>query len=204
MIPLPDSLLQCLHASASPVILLEGTRELPGPEYAVLERLETQLLPAFPHATFRSENAVGSDTVFAGAISRLDLARVQLVSPHAGMGRARRPVGATVVSLDALLEDDLYSLAAHLRQIGRDPGRLADYYLSGPEARKTRAGNQSVCLLRDALMVTGSPSAGLAPASLGIFRTHSYKPESGGTGFTIEVGGRTGIPAISTVRRFLS
>ena len=187
MLALSADLCAALQAAATPVILLEGTRHLPDTDHAILQRIATRLFEQFPHAIFRSGYAESTDTIFANAIARLDTARLQLVLPHAGMGRARRPAGAACFSLDTVPPDELESLAAITGQAGRDAGRLADYYLRGPEARKTAVGNKAAYLLRNTLKVVGSTKLGLSPAALGIFRVNPTDPSGGGTGHTIKV-----------------
>ncbi len=189
-----DSIQALLRGATNPVILLEGTRHLPVEDHSLLTNLATRLFHDFPQAVFRSGNAEGTDSVFANAIAALDPSRLQLVVPHAGMGRARRPAGAACFSLDALPPDGLEILAAPTRQAGRDAGRLADYYLRGPESRKSAAGSKAAYLLRDTLKVVGSAALGLAPAALGIFRVNPASPAGGGTGHTIKVCAAVGVP----------
>jgi len=183
-----------LRETAHPVILLEGTCRLPAEEHPMLAALATRLFHEFPEAVFRSGNAEGTDSVFANAIAALDPARLQLILPHAGMGRARRPAGAACFSLDALPAEELEAVAALTRSAGRDAGRLADYYLRGPEARKSGMGSKASYLLRDTLKVMGSPALGLAPATAAVFRVNPQNPGAGGTGHTIRICTAAGVP----------
>ena len=183
-----------LGAITAPVILLEGTRQLPVEERAPLEKLARTLFREFPQAIFRSGNAEGTDTVFAKAIADLDPARLQLVLPNSGMGRARRPAGAVCFSLEELPKDELETLAAIAAQISRDAGRLAGFHLSDPAVRKTAAGSKAAYLLRDTIKVVGSASLGLSPASFGYFRVNPTDPHGGGTGYTIKVCALRGVP----------
>lgn len=189
-----DSIQATLRETAHQVILLEGTCRLPAEEHSMLAALATRLFHEFPEAVFRSGNAEGTDSVFANAVAALDPARLQLVLPHAGMGRGRRPSGAECFSLDAMPPEGLETLAACTRRAGRDAGRLADFYLRGPEARKTANGSKAAYLLRDTLKVLGSPALGLAPAAVGIFRVNPANPGGGGTGHTIRVCAEAGVP----------
>lgn len=183
-----------IGGATNPVILLEGTRHLPAEEHSMLANLATRLFHNFPQAVFRSGNAEGTDAVFANAIAALDPSRLQLVMPHAGMGRARRPAGAACFSLGLIPANELEILAAHTREAGRDAGRLADFYLRGPDSRKTATGSKAAYLLRDTLKVVGSPALGLAPAALGIFRVNPDSPAGGGTGHTIKMCAGAGVP----------
>ncbi|MBP7951808.1 MAG: hypothetical protein KA004_19355 [Verrucomicrobiales bacterium] len=195
----PD-LRQRLDACPRPVILLEGTRKLPAAAHPVLDTMVRRLFAEFPRAVFRSGNAEGTDATFADAVARLDPSRLELVLPHAGMGRKRRPVGAACFSLDAVPNPELETLAAVTRQAGRDAGRLADYYLRGPEARKTAAGSKAAYLLRDTLKVAGSHALGLAPAALGIFWANPADPHGGGTGHTIRVCTLCNVPHLTQLQ----
>ena len=85
-----DDIQALIEGATNPVILLEGTRHLPAEEHSMLANLATRLFHDFPKAVFRSGNAEGTDAVFANAIAALDPSRLQLVLPHAGMGRARQ------------------------------------------------------------------------------------------------------------------
>ncbi len=51
---LNDALRALLDAATTPVILLEGTRQLPAGEHARLQEIATHLFHAFPRALSRS------------------------------------------------------------------------------------------------------------------------------------------------------
>jgi hypothetical protein len=176
-----------LASHQRPVILLEGTRNLPEAERDRLVRLAHWLCRRFPNAIFRSGNAEGTDAVFASAVAYLDPARLELVVPSPGMGRARRPAGACCHSLDAVPRPELEQLAAATRRAGRDAGRLADFYLGLEPGQKSAAASKATYLLRDTLKVVGSQALGLAPAVLGVFLVNPDRPGGGGTGHTIRM-----------------
>jgi hypothetical protein len=67
-----------------PVVLLEGTREVPSEDVVKLMALARRLAIAYPHAIFRSGNATGSDEAFAEGIRSVDPARLELVLPVSG------------------------------------------------------------------------------------------------------------------------
>lgn len=185
---------QRLSAHPSPVILLEGTRKLPAEAHEKLRAVTAWLCAEFPRAIFRSGNAEGTDAVFAEALAACDPARLELVLPHAGMGRKRRPAGARSVALEELPEADLECVVAVTRQAGRDAGRLGDYYLAHRRGPSSAATSKAAYLLRDTLKVTGSEALGLAPAALGIFFVNEADPTGGGTGHTIRVCEVMGVP----------
>ena len=185
---------QHLRAQERPVILLEGTRKLPAQAHGQLQALTAWLCAEFPRAVFRSGNAEGADAVFADAVAACDPARLELVLPHAGMGRKRRPPGARSVALEAMPEADLVCVVAVTHQAGRDAGRLGDYYLTHRHGPSSAATSKATYLLRDTLKVTGSEALGLAPAALGIFFVNEAEPTGGGTGHTIRVCGVKDVP----------
>ena len=191
------SLHQHLSAQDRPVILLEGTRKLPAQAHGQLQALTAWLCAEFPRAVFRSGNAEGTDAVFADAVAACDPARLELVLPHEGMGRKRRPPGARCVALKAMSDADLTRVVAVTRQAGRDAGRLGDYYLAHRNGPSSAATSKATYLLRDTLKVTGSEALGLAPAALGIFFVNDADPTGGGTGHTIRVCEVLGVPAIT-------
>ena len=188
------SLHQHLSAQDRPVILLEGTRKLPVQAHGQLQALTAWLCAEFPRAVFRSGNAEGTDAVFADAVAACDPARLELVLPHEGMGRKRRPPGARCVALKAMSDPDLTRVVAVTRQAGRDAGRLGDYYLAHRNGPSSAATSKATYLLRDTLKVTGSEALGLAPAALGIFFVNDADPTGGGTGHTIRVCEVLGVP----------
>lgn len=187
-----SNLQQTLTNHPRPVILLEGTRKLPDAARASLVRLAHWLCARFPHAVFRSGNAEGTDSVFADAVAARDPSRLELVLPHRGMGRARRPTQARCFSLEMLPRADLERIVAVTRGAGREAGRLGDHYLES--ARATPATAKASYLLRDTLKVVGSETLGLAPASLGIFFVNETDPTGGGTGHTIKVCHAQAVP----------
>lgn len=157
-------------------------------------RLAQWLSGRFPNAVFRSGNAEGTDTVFADAVAASDPSRLELVLPHRGMGRARRPATARCFSLEMLPRTELEHIVAVTRGVGRDAGRLADRYLNQDTVGKSAATAAAAYLLRDTLKVVGSEALGLAPASLGIFFVNKEHPTGGGTGHTITVRSQQGVP----------
>ena len=152
------------------------------------------LCAEFPRAIFRSGNAEGTDAVFAEAVAACDPARLELVLPHAGMGRKRRPTGARSVALEELPDADTERVVAVTRQAGRDAGRLGEYYLAHRGGPCSAATSKATYLLRDTLKVVGSDALDLTPAALGVFFVNESDPTRGGTGHTIRVCAVQGVP----------
>lgn len=177
------------------VVLLEGTRTLPGKFASRLTTVALQLARHVPNAIFRSGNAEGSDTAFATGVTSVDPVRLQLVIPYAEHRRAGLGTSATVVALP----DSSPQAIARLVQItlAASPSQrsLVERYLAPrcPPAIRMKARY----ILRDTLKVVGEPKLGLAPATCGLFFTHRASPDSGGTGHTIRVCRHLSVPAYS-------
>jgi hypothetical protein len=95
-----------LSANNAPVILLEGTRQLPDNDRPSLVALGQLLATELPQAVFRTGNATGTDTAFAEGVARVDARRLQFVIPQTRMGRSRIPPLAYTVSLEQLTAQD--------------------------------------------------------------------------------------------------
>jgi len=165
-----------------PVILLEGTRQLPDCDKPKLVAFACQLAAAFPHARFRTGNASGSDEAFAAGISEVDPQRLEYVLPHDTMReRSRNKVSATLSLGDVseVLEESLAleTVAASPKYRGLIQGRKKH------SALRIKANY----LLRDTLKISGCPDANFQPAHIGVFYVNADDAAKGGTGHTIRV-----------------
>lgn len=86
-----------LQQQPAPVALLEGTRKLPSAQRQALVNIGCRLAGEYPGVLFRSGNAAGADEAFATGVARVPGARLQLILPSPGMGRARRPTGPVLL-----------------------------------------------------------------------------------------------------------
>jgi hypothetical protein len=190
-----------LSSTANPVILLEGTRQLPAEKRQALADAGRHLAEAFPHAVFRSGNATDTDEAFAAGVATVPDARLQLVLPSPGMGCSRRPASTTCLALDDPPLEELHHLAREPFAASPENHRLFELYL------RCRSGNPSYTkaqyLVRVALKVHGSPTLHLAPASVALFFINNLGPTSGGTAHTIRLCDRQKVP-IFTQREWLS
>lgn len=188
--------LQPLLASmTTPVILLEGTRQLPVEKRHALADVGQRLAEAFPHAMFRSGNAAGSDEAFATGVATVPGAKLQLVLPTPGMGRSRRPASATCLALDDLPLAERHHLARESLAASPENHRLFNLYLRGKSGNPAYAKAQY--LVRDALKVFGSPALQLEPATVALFFINSLGPTSGGTAHTIRLCEREHVPVFT-------
>ena len=95
-----DELSRLLSDTAAPVVLLEGTRELPASLAPRLAALAAHLARKFPGARFRTGNAKGSDEAFAAGIASVDPGRLEFVLPYATHRSGQRPAGASATAID--------------------------------------------------------------------------------------------------------
>lgn len=181
-----------IHDISAPVILLEGTRQLPLEKHERLAAVGAGLAELFPHAVFRSGNAAGSDEAFAVGVTKVSGARLQLVLPTPGMGRSRRSAGAVCTALDELPLDERQHLARESFAASPENHRLFELYLRGQSGNPAYAKAQY--LVRDALKVIGSPARRLAPATVALFFVNTNGPTSGGTAHTIRLCERHAVP----------
>ena len=186
-----DAFKALMDKELRPVVLLEGTREVPSEDVVKLMALARRLAIAYPHAVFRSGNARGSDEAFATGIRSVDSARLELVLPVSGHGKKQvsgdyptRSVGLDQVSRAA--EGDAATLTS----------KASPLYESLIEKRDKvpRLRAKANYLIRDTAKVTGLPEAEFAKADYGIFYVNPADPMKGGTGHTVRVCRELGVP----------
>jgi hypothetical protein len=172
------------------VVLLEGNREVRPADGPKLEALATLLARSTKHMVFRSGNASGADAHFAAGVVAVDRERLQVVTPYSGHRKTYNEAGTTV---DLGMIDMAAEPAVPYQTKKATPGNadLVDHYLGGARDRNAQ---KVLYLLRDTLKVTGSPAAGLAPATCGLFYHVSNKATSG-TAHTMRVCEQLGVPA---------
>jgi hypothetical protein len=184
-----------LSSTVNPVILLEGTRQLPSEQRQALADMGRCLAETFPLAVFRSGNATGTDEAFATGVATVPGSKLQLVLPTPGMGRSRRPASATCLALDDLPLEERHHLARESLSASPENHRLFDLYLRGQSGNPAYAKAQY--LVRDALKVFGSPALQLAPATVALFFINNTGPTSGGTAHTIRLCERQKVPVFT-------
>lgn len=189
-----EGLVAKVAAVPNPVILLEGTRDLPEHYHPHLVRIASILARTLPRATFRSGNADGSDAAFAAGVHAVDPARLEIVLPYEGHRRASRPTDARVVALEKIWTVAEGRLLSSTYDATPGYERLTDAYRA--TGRASVPGSKAAYLLRDTLKVTGVPEAGIAPATLGLFYVNPDDPLRGGTGHTLRVCARHGVPTV--------
>ena len=174
----------------TPVILLEGTRALPERNEVKLVAVARRLAEAYPRARFRTGNAEGADAAFARGVAAVDPARLEYVLPYGGHRKkalATKSYQITLTDLPKVAEE----------RAARDTAEASPAYGSMLAKREKvpSVGAKARYLLRDTLKVTGAPENGLPPATVGLFYVNAAYPMKGGTGHTIRVCRRQGVPA---------
>jgi hypothetical protein len=182
-----------LSETRAPVVLLEGTRELPAEQAPRLTALAAHLARTFPHARFRTGNAKGSDEAFAAGVASVDPNRIEFVLPYAGHRSSYRPAESQATTIDDVPGDRLQEVVNATVAASPQHERVAVNYRKKPMPPRQRATAQ--LLLRDTLKVTGS-EAFQKPVA-GVFFVHAPDPDRGGTGHTIRVCRRQGVPVIT-------
>ncbi|MBW1923520.1 MAG: hypothetical protein JRF59_08790 [Deltaproteobacteria bacterium] len=187
-----DAFLRLL-GRGDPVVLLEGTRNLPEGDREALVRLAQKLAARYPRARFRTGNAAGTDEAFARGVAKVDPGRLEFVLPYRTLGKARIPRESTVFSLEDIQGEEWDEVCRQTREASPGIASLVDFYLKvGPRSRAVKA----AYLLRDALKVVGARSLGLDPASIGFFYVDAEKPLSGGTGHTVRLCRQNRVPVV--------
>lgn len=179
-----------LRQTEAPVVLLEGTRQVPEKEQSRLTELGAFLAKTFPEAVFRSGNADGSDTLFARGVESVDPKRMQLVTPTARHRNKNRHPLNYVVPLSEVSAVHEESLAYHTNAATPENRRIIDKRNEVPQLKA-----KARYLLRDTLKVLGDPEHGLAPATVAIFYVKP-DPMAGGTGHTIRVCQQHNVPVV--------
>lgn len=183
---IPTVFSNLMEAHPRPVILLEGTRTLRPDSGERIEAFAALLARRFPHATFRSGNAPGSDQAFARGVAAVDVSRLEIVLPYERHRLSERPIGARALALEAVEDhSELSKLTLAASPIYE---RLFASRAINASAAKVRY------LLRDTLKIVGDAGANFAPATAGLFWINPAKPDTGGTAHTIRVCHKWGVP----------
>lgn len=182
-----------LDACTRPVVLLEGTRELPDGTAPVLSAFAERLARAFPHASFRTGNAKGSDEAFAAGVAAVDPRRISFVLPYSGHRKGQRPAESPAMSMDDVSGTWVGEVVDQTLRASPQYERVAVNYRTAKTHPRQRATAQLI--LRDTLKVTGSDTIP-APVA-GIFFAHSADPDRGGTGHTMRVCRARGVPVVT-------
>ena len=186
-----DDFVSFISSLQLPVVLLEGSRTIPPEDALRATALGAMLAEMLPAAQFRTGNADGTDNAFAKGVSSVDSSRLQLVLPYKGHKKKGIPLGAELLCIDEISEDELLTLKEVTLQASPDYGDL----LKNAE-RSQALKKKSLYILRDTLKVSGSCTANWHSASAGIFFANPTNSMKGGTGHTLRVCRSQGVATI--------
>ncbi|MGB7510277.1 MAG: HEAT repeat domain-containing protein [Pelodictyon phaeoclathratiforme] len=179
-----------INAVDNPVILLEGRRSIPDDAYEQASAAARFLAATFPKARFRSGNATGSDEAFSKGVADVDPARLQVVAPYGNHRKNARFEGATYQYPDALTLGQKEQIVA--KTIFSSPKYSTLMGLSGKTGSLAAKADY---LLRDTMKVVGF-SEEFPKVTAALFYVDPCYPMSGGTGHTIRVCQKEGVPVV--------
>lgn len=173
----------------NPIILLEGKRKVRKQDKGMLTELGRFMAITFPDAHFRSGNADGSDALFSKGVTSVDPTRLEIITPYKGH-RKKQAYTDREIALDELSivsEDEvIYSTKEESKN-----KQLIDAYVNeGAGGFRIKA----AYLIRDTVKVLGSDKNGIPPTTVALFYDDLENPVQGGTGHTIRVCKKSGIP----------
>jgi len=199
-----DEFADSVKTEKPPVILLEGTRDLPATDRLLLIRLAEKLARLLPDTVFRSGNSSGSDDAFSEGVQRVGGSRMEYLVPYFGHRKAKTVRSAKTIAFEEVPETEQQAIMEKTVQASPDYRGLVNLYTKNRAWSRHTA--KLLYLLRDTLKVMGSRSLKLAPAACGIFYVNESKPLAGGTGHTIRVCQQNRLPVIdqSIWRNWLS
>ena len=185
--------IRLLSTHDRPVILIEGTRNVPDSERPRLVAMGRKLAETLPRAVFRTGGASGADQAFAEGVGEVDPTRIEYVLPQSGHRAKHRDAQSPAFALEQLEDTGLRAVAEQTASASPKYESLAHRYIR--DTRKGALAAKTRYLLRDTLKVMGDPARGLPRADLGVFYIDETAPPlSGGTGHTIRVCLQHGVP----------
>jgi hypothetical protein len=177
-----------LHATASPVLLLEGRRAIPEHDASKVRGFAARLAREFVCLQFRSGNAEGSDEAFSAGVAEVDASRLQVIAPYATHRQKVRYADALYSSPESLSK--IQEAAITEATVAATPRNANVVY---KRTGSPRLAAKASYLIRDTMKVIGY-SEEFGPPVCGLFYVDLSDPEAGGTGHTIRVCRQHGIP----------
>ena len=171
------------------VVLLEGKRNVAEEDKDRLVELGGVLTSRTSHITLRSGNADGADYYFSKGVASVEADRLQVVTPYTGHRKKSNQAGETLPLDQVNLANDPEVI--YQAKTSGKMDNLIDQYVAGMQNRTTI---KAAYILRDTLKVTGTGE--ISPATFGLFYDDLLNPRTGGTGHTMEVCEKNGIPFV--------
>jgi len=172
-----------ITAAKSPVVLLEGSRDVPVDIQRQMEALAARLMQTFPKLIARSGNAEGSDQGWARGVNVIDPKRLQLVLPVPNYKSAAIERDNDVMALQEAPPSDFYAARSLTRKhYAYGARRGAAVYDRLPPFKQTY-------LDRDALKVLGTSdySGRRMKATAALFYINPARKHGGGTAHTLRL-----------------
>ena len=172
------------------IVLLEGKRDVAEADQANLSKLGHKLASSTKYMLFRSGNATGSDQLFSEGVFQVSPDRLQVITPYTSH---RNKVNAAYNSIpldnvNLLQEPDVVYQSKH----NKKTANLIDKYVGGA---RDRFSIKAAYIIRDTIKAIGTSE--IPPANFGIFYDDLSNPMQGGTGHTMDVCQKNGIPIIN-------
>jgi len=179
-----------VEKSPEGVVLLEGRRTIPAHDAQLAEGLARALALKFSRLRFRSGNATGSDEAFTGGVAMVDPSRLEIVAPYAAHRKSGRHAGAIYTSPEILTPEQARDLEEQSIHVSPQNRRII-----GMRGKKGPLGAKADYLVRDTMKAIGVPGRFAKPICA-LFFVNLADPMEGGTGHTIRVCLKEGVPVI--------
>jgi hypothetical protein len=172
------------------IVLLEGKRDVNESDQPLLTSLGHKLACSTKHMLFRSGNAAGADHYFSEGVFQVAQDRLQVITPYTSH-RNKSTAEYNAIPLDdvnLLKEPEVVYQSKH----NKKTANLIDKYVAGA---RDRFSIKAAYIIRDTVKAIGT--ANIPPANFGIFYDDLSNPMQGGTGHTMDVCQKNGIPIIN-------
>ncbi|MBK9255650.1 MAG: hypothetical protein IPM42_09210 [Saprospiraceae bacterium] len=171
------------------VVLLEGKRDVKEEDQPLLTALGHKLASSTKHMIFRSGNAAGADQFFSQGVFQVDPNRLHVITPYTSH-RKKTNADYTSIPLDNvnLMEEPE---VVYQSKFNKKTAGLIDKFVAGA---RDRFSIKAAYIIRDTVKAIGTTD--IPPATFGIFYDDLANPKQGGTGHTMDVCQKNGIPVI--------
>ncbi len=172
------------------IVLLEGKRTVKEEDAPKLVELGKLLASSTAHIIFRSGNAEGADQLFSNGVAPVDPRRLQLITPYTKHRQKSNQAHETIAldQIDIAAEPEV----VYQSKWNKNTAKFIDPFVSGEKNRFTI---KAAYIIRDTIKAIGTKE--IKPATFGIFYDDLENPMTGGTGHTMQVCARNGIPIIN-------
>ncbi len=173
----------------SAIVLLEGKRTVAEVDMPRLIALGKLLASHTKGAIFRSGNAPGADELFCEGVISVDQTRLKVITPYKGH-RQKANLAYETISLEQVnlvAEPEV----VYQSKLNHKTEKLIDQFVSG---ERNPLAMKAAYIIRDTVKVLGTQE--IPPATFAIFYGNLDNPRTGGTGHTMNVCEKNGVPFI--------